>query len=207
MDGVLVDGEPLHFRAVNELLATEGRSLTLDEYRPYMGTKAGWAEFVADFGLKHTKDHYAPLYNELILAQYRSELEPLPGAVVAVEAVRAAGIPVGLASSSARPWVDACLEAIGLADAFDATIAGSEITDGKPAPDIYLLAAARLGVQPHRCLAIEDAPAGIASAKAAGMECWAVLTEYTRDLELGLPDRVLASLLELTADDFRRAAA
>ena len=73
MDGVLVDGEPLHFRAVSQLLADEGRAITLDQYRPYMGTKAGWAEFVTDFGLQHSREHYAPRYNELILEQYRSD--------------------------------------------------------------------------------------------------------------------------------------
>jgi HAD superfamily hydrolase (TIGR01509 family) len=207
MDGVLVDGEPLHFRALNELLSAEGRAITLDEYRPYMGTKAGWAEFVADFGLRHTKDHYQPLYNELILAQYRTQLSPLPGAVEAVRTARATVGRVGLASSSARPWVEACLERIGLADAFDAIVSGTDIVNGKPAPDIYLQAAERLGADPRRSLAIEDAPAGIAAAKNAGMTCWAVLTEYTRGLDLGLPDRVLNALTEVSVADFQGVAA
>jgi HAD superfamily hydrolase (TIGR01509 family) len=201
MDGVLVDGEPLHFRAINELLGPEGKALTLEQYKPYMGTKAGWTEFITDFKLAHPREHYYPLYHELILAQYRTELVALPGAIAAVEAARASGVPVGLASSSVRPWVEACLAGIGLADAFDALTTGDEIENGKPAPDIYLLAARRLGVEPSRCLAIEDAPAGIAAAKAAGMTCWAVHTEYTRDLDLGAPDRVLGSLLELEAGD------
>jgi HAD superfamily hydrolase (TIGR01509 family) len=207
MDGVLVDGEPLHFRALNQLLAQEGRAVTLDEYRPYMGTKAGWAEFVADFGLAHPREHYEPLYHELVLKQYQSELSPLPGAVEAVHAARDAAGRVGLASSSARPWVETCLERIGLARAFDAIVTGTDIVHGKPSPEIYLLGAERLGVDPAQSLAIEDAPAGIAAAKAAGMECWAVLTEFTRDVELGLPDRVLPSLSALTVEDFRGVAA
>jgi HAD superfamily hydrolase (TIGR01509 family) len=207
MDGVLVDGEPLHFRALNELLAAEGRAITLDEYRPYMGTKAGWAEFVADFGLRHTRDHYAPLYHDIVLRQYEADLDPLPGAIEAVRLARAGAGRVGLASSSARAWVEACLARIGLADAFDAVVTGSDIEHGKPAPDIYLLGAQQLGVDPASCLAIEDAPAGIAAARAAGMACWAVLTEYTRDLDLGLPDRVLPSLEALTAADFQERAA
>src|SRR5438132_2764243 len=78
MDGVLVDGEPLHFHAVNELLARDGRALTLDQYRPYMGTKSGWTEFIRDFGLERSKEYYAPRYMELILAQYRQKSVPLP---------------------------------------------------------------------------------------------------------------------------------
>jgi HAD superfamily hydrolase (TIGR01509 family) len=201
MDGVLVDGEPLHFRALNQLLESEGRSITLDQYRPYMGTKAGWTEFIADFGLRHTRAHYAPLYDEMILAQYRAELHPLAGAIEAVRVAKEATGKVALASSSQRPWVEACLAAIGLADTFDVTVTGSEIVSGKPAPDTYLLAAAGLGVDAGDCLAIEDAPAGIASAVAAGMTCWAVLTEYTLGLDLGAAQRVLESLLEFTAED------
>ncbi|MGD9934214.1 MAG: HAD family hydrolase [Dehalococcoidia bacterium] len=196
MDGVLVDGEPLHFQAVNQLLADEGRSITLDQYRPYMGTKSGWSEFVADFGLRHPREHYAPRYNELILAQYRSALAPLPGAIEAVETLRRAAIPVALASSSARPWVEACLEGIGLAGAFAVTVTGTDIVNGKPDPEIYLAAAHALGVPPPECLAIEDAPAGIAAAVAAGMTCWAVRTEYTRGLHLGSPTRTFESLIE-----------
>ena len=206
MDGVLVDGEPLHFRAVNELLAAEGRELTLEQYKPYMGTKAGWTEFIADFGLRHGLEHYVPRYEELILAQYRGELTALPGALAAVTTARASGCSIGLASSSARPWVEACLERIGLANAFNMVVTGTDIINGKPHPEIYLEAATGLGADPRHCLAIEDAPAGIASARAAGMTCWAVLTEYTRELDLGSPDRVLESLEGLCADDFRRAA-
>ena len=73
MDGVLVDGEPLHFAAVNQLLAEEGRSLTLDEYRPYMGTKSGWVELIRDLGLRFEAPHYAPRYNDLILRQYTAQ--------------------------------------------------------------------------------------------------------------------------------------
>jgi HAD superfamily hydrolase (TIGR01509 family) len=207
MDGVLVDGEPLHFRALNELLAAEGRAITLDEYRPYMGTKAGWAEFVADFGLRHTKEHYAPLYHELVLRQYQAELDALPGALEAVRLARLGAGRIALASSSERSWVDTCLARIGLWGAFDAVVTGTDIQHGKPAPDIYLLSAERLAVDPVRCLAIEDAPAGIASAKAAGMTCWAVRTEYTHGLDLGAPDRVLPSLEALTAADFQEMAA
>lgn len=201
MDGVLVDGEPLHFAALNRLLADDGFSMTLDQYRPYMGTKAGWREFVADLGLPHPPEHYRARYGAVVLAEYREHSRPLPGAVELVAALRRANMPLGLCSSSIREWVDACLEAIGLAGQFDAMTTGDEVDHGKPAPDIYLETARRLGVSPGRCLAIEDAPAGIASAHAAGMTCWAVRTEYTRDLKLPSPERVFDSLLEVDVAD------
>lgn len=207
MDGVLVDGEPLHFEAVNQLMAEEGRSVTLEQYRPYMGTKAGWTEMVRDFGLSKTREYYSPRYHELILRQYRERSEALPGAVPLVRSLRRAGVPVAVASSSVLPWVEACLERIGLAGAFDAIISGTDVREGKPHPAIYLLAAERLGVVPSACLAMEDAPAGIASAKNAGMTCWAVLTEYTRGLDLGRPDRVLEALTNVALSDLVGVAA
>jgi HAD superfamily hydrolase (TIGR01509 family) len=201
MDGVLVDGEPLHFQAVNELLGEEGRAITLEQYKPYMGTKSGWRELIRDFGLSQSYEYYHARYPGLMLQRYRDLSEPLPGAVALVRSLRATRMPLAVASSSIAPWVEACLSRIGLADVFDVVITGSDVTVGKPAPDIYLLAAERLGVSPAACLAVEDAPAGIASAKAAAMTCWAVRTEYTRGLDLGHPDREFDTLEAVSLED------
>ena len=207
MDGVLVDGEPLHFAAVNRLMGEEGLSITLEQYKPYMGTKSGWSDMISDFGLSQPKEHYSTRYREMILESYRANAEPLPGAVALVGDVRRAGLPVAVASSSILPWVEACLERIGLAGAFDRVISGSDVERGKPAPDIYLLAAQRLGIAASRCLAIEDAPAGIESAHAAGMECWAVRTPYTEGLRLPDPERTFQSLTEVHVSDIVGVAA
>lgn len=207
MDGVLVDGEPLHFQAVNQLLATEGKSISLDDYKPYMGTKTGWADMIRDFGLSQPREHYSEIYREMILASYRANSEPLPGAVELVGALNRANVRIGVASSSILPWVEACLERLGLLNSFESITTGTDVEQGKPAPDIYLLAAERLGVDPARCLAFEDAPAGILSAKAAGMECWAVRTEYTRGLALPDPHREFESLTHVVVDEIVRVAA
>lgn len=207
MDGVLVDGEPLHFRAVNRLLEPEGRSLSLEQYKPFMGTKAGWRQMVEMLGLAMSPEEYRERYNALILEEYRQHSEPLPGAVELVRQLRALDLPVALASSSAAEWVDACLERVGLRDAFDVVVTGSDVRRGKPDPEIYLLTAERLGVEPQACLAFEDAPAGIEAARRAGMTVWAVLTPYTEGLDLGEPDRVLRSLREVHLADIVGVAA
>lgn len=206
MDGVLVDGEPLHFQAVNKLLATEGKAISLDDYKPYMGTKTGWADMIRDFGLTQPREHYSEIYRAMILESYRTQSEPLPGAVELVRGLRSAGMRIGVASSSILPWVEACLARIGLEDAFDDITTGTDVDNGKPAPDIYLLAAERLNVNPRDCLAIEDAPAGILSAKAAGMECWAVRTEYTRGLLLPDPQREFESLAQIRLEEIMGVA-
>ena len=207
MDGVLVDGEPLHFAAVNELMAGEGKGITLEQYKPYMGTKAGWTEMIRDFGLSGTKEFYSPRYNDLIIRQYSENAEPVDGASCLVLDLGRRRVPVAVASSSIAPWVQACLARIGLAGAFNEVVTGSDVREGKPDPEIYLLAAQRLAVDPAACLAIEDAPAGIASAKAAGMTCWAVRTEYTAGLDLGSPDRVFDSLYDIPIDEIVQVAA
>jgi HAD superfamily hydrolase (TIGR01509 family) len=94
---------------------------------------------------------------------------PMPGAVELVAALRAAGIPVGLASNSSRQFVDKALRVAGLRDAFDVTVAGDEVPNPKPAPDGYLTAVAALGADPAACVALEDSATGVAAARAAGM--------------------------------------
>jgi HAD superfamily hydrolase (TIGR01509 family) len=207
MDGVLVDGEPLHFAAVNRLMGEEGLSISLEQYKPYMGTKSGWSDMIADFGLTQPKEHYSGRYREMILESYRANAAPLPGAVEVVRELQRTGLPIAVASSSIEPWVAACLAKLGLAGAFNRVVTGSDVQNGKPAPDIYLIAAERLGVAPARCLAIEDAPAGIESAHAAGMTCWAVRTEYTRGLPLPNPDREFESLNDIDISEIVGVAA
>lgn len=124
----------------------------------------------------------------MVLQCYREKAEALPGALSLVTALRMESQRIAVASSSIRPWVEACLGYPGLGNAFETLVTGDQATNGKPDPEIYLMAAEKLGVDPRECLAFEDgAPAGIESAKAAGMTVWAVRTEYTRDLVLPKP--------------------
>ncbi|MCY3645835.1 MAG: HAD family phosphatase [Chloroflexi bacterium] len=201
MDGVLVDGEPFYYGAATAVLAEDGITFPLDDYKKYMGTKSGWNEFVHDLGLPRPASYYRDRCSALVAEAYASVEVALPGAVELVRGLKAIGLPLAVASSSHRANVEVCLERLGIVDAFDAIVAGNDITHGKPLPDIYLRAAGLLGVAPRDCLAIEDAPAGINAAHAAGMTCWAVRTEYTSGLPLPDPDRDLESLTEIDLAD------
>jgi HAD superfamily hydrolase (TIGR01509 family) len=134
-------------------------------------------------------------------ARYR---ERLPLIDRAVEAVRrlAARWPLGLASSSNRPLIDAVLELAGLTEHFRVTVSSEEVALGKPAADVYLEAARRLGVGPEHCAAIEDSDSGIRSANAAGMRVLAIPNASfpPSDAALALADDVLGSLAELTVE-------
>ena len=125
----------------------------------------------------------------------------LPGAVEAVQRLSERW-PLGLASSSNREVIDAVLSAAGIADRFRATVSSEEVERGKPAPDVYLEAARRLGVEPRRSAAVEDSRNGIRSARAAGMRVVAIPNPRYPPGEDALADAdlVLRSLDELTAE-------
>jgi HAD superfamily hydrolase (TIGR01509 family) len=132
-------------------------------------------------------------------ARYERELPLVPGAVEAVERLGAA-FRLAVASSSNRPLIDAVLEASGLGGWFEATVSSEEVARGKPAPDVYLEAARRLGVEPLRCAAVEDSANGIRSAHAAGMRVVAIPNRvYPPPADaIALADVVLGSVRELT---------
>src|SRR4030042_755624 len=108
-----------------------------------------------------------PLYHEA----FNVILEPhgAPGVRALIGELRHSGVPIAVASTSLRAWVDATLRGLDLEGAFNTVVSASEVANGKPDPDLFLAAAARLGVPPDRCLAVEDTGPGIAAAKAAGM--------------------------------------
>jgi HAD superfamily hydrolase (TIGR01509 family) len=142
-----------------------------------------------------------------MLARYRRELPLLPGAVAAVRRLHDAGMPLAVASSSNRPLIDTVLQSAGLASLFAATVSSEEVQRGKPAPDVYLESARRLGVAPTRCAAIEDSANGIRAAHAAGMRVIAYPNaRYPPPADaLALADVALDSLDELTPDVIRGA--
>jgi len=186
MDGVLLDSEPLHYEAVRIILAEQGVAFPLDDYSRYLGTTltSTWDELCARYPITMTLAEFETRYNSDVLAHYQAGAPLIRGARELVEQLREAGVPIAVASSSHRMWVDAALEGAGLSDYFDQTTAGDEVSMGKPSPEIYLKAAEKLGFDPASCIAIEDAPAGVESASAAGMKVVLVRSELTHDLNL-----------------------
>ncbi|MXX79529.1 MAG: HAD family phosphatase [Chloroflexi bacterium] len=186
MDGVLLDSEPLHYEAVRIILAEQGVDFPLEDYFRYLGTTltSTWDDLCERYPITMPFAQFEARYNDDVLAHYRAGAPLIRGAQELVEQLRDAGVPIAVASSSHRMWVDAALKGAGLSDCFDQTTAGDEVSMGKPSPEIYLKAAEKLGVDPARCIAIEDAPAGVESASAAGMKVVLVRSELTHDLNL-----------------------
>ena len=206
LDGVLLQSEEV-WDAVRERYVRERGGRYDDEVqRAMMGMSAPeWSRFLhEEAGVPDEPDAINDEVVRRMLAAYRDELPLLPGAVAAVQRT-AAAFPLALASSSNREVFEEVLELTGIAGCFSATVSSGEVERGKPAPDVYLEAARRLGVDPTHCAAVEDSHAGIRSAKSAGMRVVAIPNAaYPPDEEaLELADVVVRSLDDLTVDVLR----
>ncbi|HUZ15285.1 MAG TPA: HAD family phosphatase [Gaiellaceae bacterium] len=202
LDGVLLQSEEV-WDAVRERYVRERGGRYDDEVqRAMMGMSAPeWSAFLhEDAGVPGTPEQINADVVELMLEAYRRDLPLLPGAVDVVRRI-AAQFRLALASSSNRAIFEEVLRLAGIADCFQATVSSEEVARGKPAPDVYLEAARRLGVVPERCAAVEDSHAGIRSAHAAGMRVIAIPNpSYPPDDEsLAVADAVVESLDALTA--------
>jgi HAD superfamily hydrolase (TIGR01509 family) len=171
MDGVLVDTEHL-WDEVREALTEEwGGRYTPKAQQAMMGmSSAEWSRYLHDVvGLREPPDAINAEVVRRMLARYAVELPVIDGAGAVVQRLRDDGYPLALASSSNRELIDAVLARLELTACFAVTVSSEEVARGKPAPDVYLEAARRLGVDPTRCVAVEDSASGIRSAHAAGM--------------------------------------
>lgn len=203
MDGLLLDSEQI-WDDVRETLARERAGLWHDRaQRDMMGMSSPeWSRYMHDvIGLAESPAAIDAEVVRRMGERYRAGLPLIPGAVDAVHRL-ADRWPLGLASSSNRPLIDLALDVSGLARLFQVTVSSEEVARGKPAPDVYLEAARRLGVEPARCAGVEDSTNGIRSAKAAGMLVIAVPNPHFRPgaETLELADIVLESIVELVPE-------
>ena len=202
LDGVLIQTEEI-WDDVRATLARE-RGARYDEaaQRAMMGmSSTEWSRFMhEELGLPEAPAEISAEVVRRMEARYREQLPLIDGARDAVDRL-ASRWPLGVASSSNRPLIDAVLELSGLASRFRATVSSEEVPRGKPAPDVYLEAARRLGVDPSGCAAVEDSHSGIRSARAAGMRVIAIPNStYPPDAAaLAQADVVLRSIDALTA--------
>ncbi|MGW5266106.1 HAD family hydrolase [Microbispora sp. NPDC004025] len=180
MDGTLVDTEGLWWDACVEVAGGLGSPLGKADRKALYGLSVEDAALHITAALDTAGGPGGPgapaveaMLTDAFTARLGSGVTTLPGAVALLEALRAAGVPAGLVSASPRPVVDLVLETVG-GHRFRLSVAAGDSARNKPAPDPYLAAAARLGVDPAACVAIEDSPTGVASARAAGCAVIAV---------------------------------
>ncbi len=203
LDGVLIQSEEVWDEVRESHVRERGGRYDAEVQRAMMGMSSlEWSRYLHETaGVSDEPDAINDEVVRRMLESYRVRLPLIDGAVEAVKRV-AARYPLGLASSSNRLLIDAVLDLAGLARYFQATVSSEEVARGKPAPDVYLEAARRLGVAPERCAAVEDSHGGIRSAKAAGMRVIAIPNPaYPPDAEsLAQADATIRSLDELTPE-------
>lgn len=175
LDGVIIDSEEVWEEVRRGYVAEYGKQFLPDTQDRMMGMSTQeWSRHLAEeVGVPRTPDEVAADVLGRMAVRYRTDLPVIPGAV---EAVRRLGerFTLGLASSSARILIDQVLDTAGLTGAFAVTLSTEEVPRGKPAPDVYLTAADKLGLPPAECAAVEDSSNGLRSAGAAGMAVVAV---------------------------------
>ena len=203
LDGVVVDSEQVWDDVREQLVRERGGRWSETAQADMMGMSSPeWSRYLHDeLGLEESPEELNAEVVRRMLERYRERLPLLDGAVEAIRRL-AAAFPLAVASSSNRPLIETVLETAGVADLFAAVVSSEEVGRGKPAPDVYLEAAARLGVEAARCAAIEDSSNGLRSAHAAGMRVLAIPnTHYPPAADaLALADVVLRSLAELTVE-------
>jgi beta-phosphoglucomutase len=203
MDGVLTDSEPLINAAAIAMFKEQGLTVQPEDFLPFVG--AGEDRYIGGVAEKHKFPLDLPAAKrrtyQIYLALVPSRLKAFPGAQDLVRACRGAGLRVAVASSADEVKVLANLEQIGLpATSWDAVVTGEEVTTKKPAPAIFLKAAARLGLTPDQCVVVEDAINGVQAAKAARMRCVAVAQTFAAE-RLQDADVVRARIGEVSVTD------
>jgi HAD superfamily hydrolase (TIGR01509 family) len=201
LDGVIVDSEQVWDDVRETYTREHGGTYTDRATRDMMGMSSlEWSRYMAEeLGVPGTPDEINAAVVERMLERYGSAPPLIPGAVEAVRRV-AAQWPLAIASSSNPELIEVVIRVSGLADVFETAVSSQEVPRGKPAPDVYLEAARRLGVDAARCAAVEDSHNGIRSARAAGMRVVAVPNPHfpPDDEALAEADVVLRSIDELT---------
>jgi HAD superfamily hydrolase (TIGR01509 family) len=202
-DGLLVDTETPAFESWRALYAEHGHELTLDLWQGALGTSHGFDALAHLATLTSQPLDLPALLARRVAAKHALSAAPplLPGAREILSQAAELQLPCAVASSSDRAWVQGWLHQHGIEGSFACVRTADDVARTKPAPDLFLSAAACLGVPPADCLVFEDSPNGLLAARAAGMRCVAVPGAITRQLTLPSADLVIDSLDALPLAD------
>ncbi len=210
MDGLMVNSEPLSRQAWDEVLRPFNHKLTDDVQSQIIGRRADESTPIvqAHFNIPLTVAELAQRKAEANNALRAQGVPVMPGLIPLQVEIGRRGIPWAIATSSARHHADMTLKQLGLTDVCHAIAAGNEVETGKPAPDIYLLAAERLDVEPSHCLALEDSAPGCRAAIAAGMTAVAIPNGDTKTADFSFAHHIYESLHEVLwhLDDLLRTS-
>ena len=199
LDGLMFDSEPHSLASWEAVLAERGVTLDQLTIDSILGRRidATARTLIDKYHLPDTVPGLADAKTEYQITHLAGKVKPMPGLIELLDEIDRRGLAKAIASSGIRRYVDAVLRVNDLLDRFSVIISGDQVAHGKPAPDVFLAAAQALNVEPSHCLVLEDAPAGVQAAKAAGMTCIAVPDRGVAQLDLSQADKIVASLHEV----------
>jgi HAD superfamily hydrolase (TIGR01509 family) len=206
LDGLLIDSEPLQAWAWHEYVGRFGAVMTPNVLNRMLGLRAVDAVRIPIEMLDLPVDEETALHerDEIFLAAVPGAIRAHNGARELIDALGARNIPLALATSGHRRYVDLALASAELTGLFDQEVTAELVTRGKPHPDVYLRAAELLHTPPAACLALEDAPNGVTAAKAAGMHCFAIPGDHATPASVAHADATLESLDDVMGEMQRR---
>jgi HAD superfamily hydrolase (TIGR01509 family) len=201
LDGLMFDSEPHSLASWETVLEERGVKLDQLTLENILGLRIdATARMLIDkYHLPDTVQGLADAKTEYQITHLAGNVKPMPGLIELLDEIDRRGLPKAIASSGIRRYVEAVLRVNGLLDRFSVIITGDQVVHGKPAPDVFLAAARALSIDPPDCLVLEDAPAGVQAAKAAGMTCFAVPDHSVARLDLSQADQIVKSLHEVQA--------
>jgi HAD superfamily hydrolase (TIGR01509 family) len=196
MDGLMFNTEDIYTLAGDELLGRRGKRFTPELKRAMMGLppQPAFEVMIAHCGLSETWEELVPESNEVFRSLLPGRLVTMPGLTALLDALEGAGVPKAVATSSGRALTTACLGPFDLERRFRFVLTAEDITRGKPDPEVYLLAARRLGVAPSEMAVLEDSQYGVRAAASAGAMVIAVPGEHSRDHDFSAARLVVDTL-------------
>ena len=208
MDGTLVDNLAYHFAAFAEYAKREGFDLLEPVTLKHNGMHSnqifpmvlGEAK-VAEYGIDRLNREKEEVYRDM----YRGKVEPIKGIIELLQAAKAAGIKCAIGSSGCRENVQFIIEGLGIENLIDASISGSDVTHGKPHPEIFTKAHEALGLRAEECIVVEDAVNGIMAGVAAGCKCLGITTTASAEtLNAAGAAMSVADFTTITIEDLRK---
>lgn len=204
MDGVIVDSAACHYLSWCQMLKRREREYSYGEFTTNFGRRTDM-QVRRIFGNMTDEEVAAFAWEKdsLFRENVAKHISAFPGVIELIRSLKSNGSKIALGSSAVIENIRLIVDKLGVKNGFDSIVSGDEVTEGKPSPQIFLLAAKKLGVDPAKCVVIEDAVVGVAAAKKGGMHTVAVTNTHPRD-ELKDADLIVDSLNELDASQLER---
>lgn len=205
MDGVLVDSQPYHFKADIDTMAEYGVIKDQKFYESFAGTLTAdrMRTLKEMFGLDVPVEEMTIKRENMILdIMGKEDIKPVSGIPEFLRSIKEKGLTTAVASSSDYKLINLILDRLKIAQYFDSVTSGSDVKRGKPSPDVFLLAAERIGIEPSECLVVEDSENGVKAAKAAGMKALGYINPTSGKQDLSLADFITDDFKKISIDMF-----